>query len=185
MNKMLAGALFAAGLATTACSSFSKEAKETNPAPCPNVLVLTEAGRLIEFDGEERLEDVAYSAEIMDVTVSCRYFGDKPIELEVDLDFAFGRGPKGAAGQKVFKYFVAVTRTNLEVIAKKDFAVAADFKGDRVVVVTTEKIDKIVIPRKDSEVSGLNFEIIVGMSLEPDQMRFNRSGKSLKFPRLK
>ena len=46
-------------------------------------------------------------------------------------------------------------------------------------------IDEIVIPRANDNVSGVNFEIIIGFSVTPEQAIFNRSGKSLKFPNLK
>ncbi len=185
MNKLLAGALIAALTATTACSGSNRAARAANPAPCPNIVVLAEAARFVEFDGQETLDDVAYSGEITNVSTSCRYFEDRPIDQQLDISFAFGKGPKGAEGEKYFKYWVAVTRKDREVIAKKEFIVPADFKDERVVVVTTEEVDKIVIPRHDAEVSGLNFEIIVGFSVTPEQAIFNRSGKSLKFPHLK
>jgi len=183
MNKLVAGALIAA-VTTTGCGTIDREAREANPAPCPNIIVLQDAARLVEFDGEQRIEDVAYTAEITNVTTRCRYFGDEPIKAEVDIDFAFGKGPKGADGEKYFKYFVAVTRKDIEVIAKNDFIVPIDFNEDRIVVVTEEEIDKIVIPRAGEETSGLNFEIVVGLSLTADQAIYNRSGKSLKFPQL-
>ncbi|MEM9616859.1 MAG: hypothetical protein AAF936_02770 [Pseudomonadota bacterium] len=184
MNKLLAGALIAAVAAPVGCSSFDREAQEANPAPCPNVIVLSDAARMVEFDGEEQLDDVAYTAEITDVTTRCRYYGDEPIDAEVDLRMAFGKGPKGANGEKYFKYFVAVTRKDIEVIAKKEFIVAANFNDDRIVVVKKEDIDKITIPRASEETSGLNFEIVIGLSLTPEQAIYNRSGKSLKFPQL-
>ncbi|MEO1242068.1 MAG: hypothetical protein AAFX54_09175 [Pseudomonadota bacterium] len=184
MNKLLAGALIAAVAAPVGCSSTNRAAREANPAPCPNVIVLSDAARLVEFDGEQQIDDVAYTAEITNVTTRCRYYDDRPIDAEVDVNFAFGKGPKGADGEKYFKYFVAVTRKDIEVIAKKDFYVAADFNDDRIVVVKEEEIDKIVIPRAGEETSGLNFEIVVGLSLTPEQTIYNRSGKSLKFPQL-
>lgn len=183
MNKRLASALIAAA-AAGGCSSMDQEAREANPAPCPNVVVLNDASRMVEFDGEQRLENVAYTAEITDVRTRCRYFGDRPIDAEVDIDFAFGKGPKGEFGEKYFRYFVSVTRTDLEVIAKKEFIVPIDFDDDRIVVVTEEEIDKITIPRASEETSGLNFEIIVGLSVTPEQAIYNRSGKSLKFPQI-
>jgi len=185
MNKLLAGALIAAAGTTAACSSLGKAAKETNPAPCPNVVVLNDASRILEFDGDQELENIAYTGEIINVVTACRYFEDKPIDAEITVDMAFGRGPKGDEGEKYFKYFVAVTRKDLEVIAKNEFIVPVTFKGDKTVVITDEKIDKIVIPRASEETSGQNFEIIVGFSLTPEQAIFNRSGKSLKFPNLK
>ncbi len=184
MNKLVAGALIAAGVATTGCESVNREAREANPDPCPNIIVLEEAARVVEFDGEQRLEDVAYTGEVMDVSTRCRYFGDNPIDAEVDIRFAFGKGPKGVDGDKVFKYFVAVTKKDSEVIAKKEFVVPVKFDEDRIVVVKKEEIDRIVIPRAGEETSGLNFEIVVGLSLTPSQTIYNRSGKSLKFPNL-
>ncbi|MEX6634367.1 hypothetical protein [Hyphococcus lacteus] len=184
MNKLLAVALIAA-VAVAGCSSNAKKAREANPAPCPNIVVLKEAARFIDFEGEESAENVAYSGEIVDVSTTCRYYGDRPIEAELSLDFAFGKGPKGTDAEKVFTYFVAVTRKDLEVIEKNEFAVPAKFSNDRMVAVERVNIDKITIPRRDEEVSGLNFEIIVGFNVTPKQAIFNRSGKSLKFPDLK
>lgn len=185
MKKLSAVALFAAAAAISACSSNAKKAREANPAPCPNIVVLTEASRLIEFSGDPTIENVAYSAEVIDVTSTCRYFGDKPIEAGVTLDLAFGRGPKGADDEKTYNYFVAVTRKDTEVIAKEVFPVEVDFGDDGTIAARSVDIDKIVIPRAGENVSGLNFEIIVGLVVTPEQAIFNRSGKSLKFPDLK
>ncbi len=184
MNKLLAGALIAAVLGAAGCSSSGREAREANPAPCPNVLVLADASRLIEFDGEERLEDIAYTGEITNVEIACRYVGEKPIDAEISINLAFGKGPKGEAGEKLFKYFVAVTRKDLEVITKNEFLVPAKFGDKNTIVVEKEKIDKILIPRAGEHISGVNFEIVVGFALTSDQVIFNRSGKSLKFPNL-
>lgn len=182
MNKALAGALFAA-LAAAGCAS-NRESKEANPAPCPNIVVLADAARIVQFDGEESLDNVAYSGEITNAVMACRYFGDEPIEAEIDLTMAFGKGPKGENGQKVFSYFVAVVRRDLEVIAKEEFPAPVEFRDGRRVVVFEDEIDRITIPRANENTSGVNFEVVVGFTLTPQQAIFNRSGKSLKFPGL-
>ena len=186
MNKGLAGALIAAAAAAAAagCASNSKEARLKNPAPCPNIVVLQDAARLVEFDGEQRLEDVAYTAEIEGVSLACRYVGDKPIDAEAEISLAFGQGPKATADKRQYAYWVAVTRTDREVIEKREFVVPVDFGGDGSVKRTRQKIDKIVIPRKGEQTSGTNFEIVVGLVVTPQQAIYNRSGKSLKFPEL-
>jgi hypothetical protein len=186
MNKALAGALIAAAAAALAagCSSNRKEAQLKNPAPCPNVVVLQDAARLVEFAGEERIEDVAFTAEIEDVSLACRYVADKPIDAEVKVTLAFGRGPKAASDKRQYSYWIAVTRTNREVIEKKEFVVPVDFGGDDAVKRVQQEIEDIVIPRKGEETSGTNFEIVVGLGLTPQQAIYNRSGKSLKFPDL-
>lgn len=186
MNKALAVALFAAAVGAAGCASKeAKLAREANPAPCPNVVVLQDAARAIEFDGDQTVENIAYTAEIVDVEIACRYFSDKPIDASLKLDLAFGRGPKGADRSREFTYFVAVTRTNLEVIEKAEFVIPVRFDGDDLVTEKREKIAKITIPRASDKTSGTNFEIIIGLSLTPQQAIYNRSGKSLKFPSIK
>jgi hypothetical protein len=185
MKKALAAALFAAAFAAGCSSDNSKAARLKNPAPCPGAVVLGDAARIVEFDGEQRLEDVAYSAEILSARVACRYFGDKPIEASLTLDMAFGRGPKGEAEDRVFTYFVAVTRKDMEVIEKAEFQAPVSFGDDERVRVVEETVQSIVIPRASKDIAGTNFEVVVGWSMTPQQAIFNRSGKSLKFPEIK
>jgi len=187
MNKALAFALIAAAVTTVGCAASDKEKakRESNPAPCPNILVLKDASRAIEFGGEEQtLENVAYTAEVTNVTLACRYYADEPIDASVDIDFAFGRGPQAEVAEKSFTYFVAVTRKNAEVIEKAEYTIPVKFGSKDKVKLVEQQIEQILIPRKSEETSGLNFEIVVGLTLTPSQARFNRSGKSLKFPEL-
>ncbi|MEZ5922673.1 MAG: hypothetical protein R3C60_15175 [Parvularculaceae bacterium] len=186
MNKALAAALIAA-LALAGCSSTRKEykaAQEKNPGLCPNVLVLRDASRLVDFNGEQKAEDIAWTAEIENATLACRYYGDKPIEAEVKLNIAFGKGPKADASSHQYVYWVAVTRTDREVITKQEYAVPVKFGDGESVKRVEQEINKIIIPRANDTISGSNFEIIIGLDLTPAQAIFNRSGKSLKFPDL-
>ncbi len=190
MNKALAAAHFAAVCAAFGVSGCSTDdaraARERNPAPCPNAVVLADAARLVVFEegAEETIENVAWSAEVEDVSLQCRYYSDKPIDASVEIAFAFGRGPKADANARPFRYFVAVTRTDREVIAKETFTVDVKF-GDRDAVERVEeKIGDIVIPRRGETTSGVNFEIVVGLVMTREQAIFNRTRKSLKFPTL-
>jgi ABC-type Fe3+-hydroxamate transport system substrate-binding protein len=182
MKKALALALIAAVAAAGCSSDASKAARLKNPAPCPPVIVLKDAARMVEFAGEQRLEDVAYSAEVVKAESLCRYFDDRPIEASVKLRFAFGKGPKADADKKDFAYFVAVTRKDAEVIEKSEFVLPVSWGGGESISIVTDEIDEILIPRASKDISGTNFEIVVGMVLTPQQAIFNRSGKSLKFP---
>jgi hypothetical protein len=181
MNKALVAALIAA--AAAGCASNTKEAKLKNPAPCPNVVVLEDAARQIIFNGQQTIEDVAWSAEVENVSLACRYVGDKPIDAGVKINLALGRGPKADANEHQFGYWVAVTRTNREVIAKQEYVLPIKF-GDETVKRASQEIDQIIIPRKSEQTSGENFEIVVGLTVTPQQATYNRSGKSLKFPDL-
>lgn len=182
MNKALAVALFAA-LALGGCGS-TKEAKLANPAPCPNIIVLSDAARLVDFAGEERIEDVAWSAEIENVSLACRYVADKPIDASIKVSMAFGKGPKADGREHNFAYWVAVTRTDREVITKQEYLAPVKFGDDESVRRVEHEIEKIVIPRKNDSISGTNFEVVVGLVVTPQQAIYNRSGKSLKFPDL-
>lgn len=178
-----------AGLVGCASSENEKASRKRNPAACPLALVLEDAARQVTFaegtpNGSATADKVAWTAEIRDVTLDCRYFGDVPIEANLSLDFAFGRGPAANGTERQYKYFVAVTRKDQEVIAKKNYAKIIEFGKDSSVETFSTKIDDIVIPRANENIAGSNFEIIVGMILTSDEARFNRSGKSLKFPSL-
>ncbi len=182
MNKALAVALLVA-LSAAGCGS-TKEARLANPAPCPNVVVLPEAARMIEFAGDETLENVAWSAEIQDVSLVCRYVGAKPIDASVQVKMAFGRGPKADVDKHNYAYWLAVTRTDREVIEKEEYLVPVKFDSDENIKNVEHRIKEIIIPRRDENTSGMNFEVVVGLVVTPQQAIYNRSGKSLKFPEL-
>ena len=188
MNKALVVTLFAAAFSIVggcANSEKQKAARESNPAPCPNILVLSDAARAVSFEGEEKdLASITYTAEVTNVSLDCRYYADEPIDASVEIELAFGRGPKGVSREQEFTYFVAVTRRDLEVIEKAEFTIPVKFGEKENVKTVQQSIKEIIIPRVGEDTSGLNFEVIVGLSLTPAQARFNRSGKSLKFPEL-
>ncbi|MEO0399886.1 MAG: hypothetical protein AAF224_10760 [Pseudomonadota bacterium] len=188
-------ALIAAGLLSGLVGCASKDnaraSRAANPAPCPAALVLQDASRLVAFaepDGygpvAKTPETIAWTAEVEAVRLQCRYYGDVPIKAEVEIDLAFGRGPAADGYEREYRYFVAVTRTNQEVIAKETFAHMAEFKKKSPVSRITVDLDNIVIPRAGAQTSGRNFEVVVGLALTRDELLFNRSGKSLKFPEL-
>ncbi|MEM9233141.1 MAG: hypothetical protein AAGA69_02755 [Pseudomonadota bacterium] len=178
----LSSAVLLAGCASTL--EELRTADEQNLGICPNVFALEDAARVVEFNGEPMLENVAWSAEITDVRSSCRYVRDRPIRAAVEVDLAVGRGPAAEGDTYEVEYFVAVTRTNRHVIAKETFTKPVRVRGGIASIDLTEEINSILIPRKDNSISGTNFEIAVGFALTRDQILYNRSGKSLKFPEL-
>ena len=99
-------------------------------------------------------------------------------DLEIEMDF--GRGPAASGSSATYEYFIAVTRKNLAVIHKEVFPISVTFEPgeDRVKII--EKIDQISIPRASENTSGINFEIIVGFVVTPEQRAFNASGKRFR-----
>lgn len=173
---------FAALLALAACSSRVGEAFDTrqNAGPCPPAGSLYDVSRIVEFNGDRKLyNNITYTGEIVGVDLFCRYAGSDDMEVELDVNFAFGKGAAGAANAHTFEYFVAVTRRNGKVLAKETFPIAADFSSGRVSAVS-QNIRPITIPRVDESISGANFEVLVGFVMSEEQKMFNREGNRFR-----
>ena len=151
-----------------------------NVGPCPVAGVLFDAERQVEIVGEELHENVAWTGAIEGVSGFCRYTDDNPITMEIEIDFAFGRGPMADGREQTFNYFVAVTRRDRVVLAKQITPITAKFGSNESVVRLTEEVGGIEIPRATSTVSGTNFEVLVGFELTPEQLAFNRAGKRFR-----
>jgi hypothetical protein len=154
---------------------------DLNDGPCPFVKVLYDAGRYVELEGaRESASAVKWSGEIQGVEASCRYKGDEPITLDVDVLFSLGRGPKADAQTKQYRWWVAVTQRNREVLAKEYFALNAEFQPGRDRLTASERLGGITIPRRDKDVSGANFEVLIGFDVTPEMAAFNRDGKRFR-----
>jgi hypothetical protein len=160
--------------AVASCQSMDTRA---NVGPCPLAGSLYDAVRLVEITGGDRHENVAFTGEITGVRGFCRYVDDDPITMEIEIDFAFGKGPLAQDSRKSYPYFVSVTRRDRSVLGKQTMNVDVRSPEGRDVVNVTEKVDGIVIPRATETVSGSNFEILVGFDLTAEQLAYNRSGK--------
>lgn len=150
-----------------------------NAGPCPLMGVLYEASRQVEFSppDQERYGNIAFTGEMRGVRGLCRYVDDDPIRMQVAVDMAFGRGPAAEAERKTYRYWVAVVRRGLAPLEKQYFDVEVEFPRGQAVVTHTELIERIEIPRANADISGENFEILVGFDLTPEQLAFNRAGK--------
>ena len=179
LQSLLAIPIAAAAL--VGCASGVGEVFDSrqNVGPCPPAGSIYDSARIIVLEGGESFSNIAYTGEINGVTLFCRYVGADPLEAEIDIDFAFGRGPQGEADEHVYEYFVAVTRRSGAVLAKESFLVEADF-SDGSVDAVRERIPRITIPRADETISGVNFEILVGFVLTDEQLEFNRAGKRFR-----
>ena len=152
-----------------------------NAGPCPYVKVLYDAARYIDFkDNVEGSAAVRYSGEIQNISSVCAYKSDMPITVKARVLFEFGRGPQAPSRSNTYRYWVAVTDRNHAVIGKSTFAIPVTFPAGQDRVALTQDIDRIIIPRKDSNVSGANFEILIGFDVTPRMAAFNRDGKRFR-----
>ncbi len=178
MSRTLRLAGLSAGLlGLSACQQLNTD---PNVGPCPVAGVLFDVERLVEIEGEELHENVGFTGSIEGVTGFCRYVDDNPITMEIEIDFAFGRGPSAQGLEKTYEYFVAVTRRDRVVLAKQKSTVNVKFNANQDVVRMSETVEGIVIPRATPTVSGTNFEVLVGFELTPEQLAFNRAGKRFR-----
>ena len=187
MKTTLIGAAALSLLTLTGCKSAQDvlaigEAAEANPGPCPRAFALFDASRIVEFrgDGSESFDNIGLTGEIVKVRSLCRYFADRPINADLEIDFALGRGPAAANEAGTYQYFVAVTRKNIDVIEKVTFPLTVTFPAGADRVRVTEEIDRIEIPRANDTTSGENFEIVVGFVVTPQQRQFNADGKRFR-----
>ena len=95
---MLKFASIVLALTLAGCSTGGRFADQLNTAknagPCPVVGSVYDASRYVKFadEGAPKLyTNIAYSGEITDVRLFCRYTGQAPLEAEIEIDFAFAR----------------------------------------------------------------------------------------------
>ncbi|MDJ0921456.1 MAG: hypothetical protein QNI84_10025 [Henriciella sp.] len=147
-----------------------------NVGACPTAGAIYTASRIVELaDETNSFSNITYTGEVVDVRMYCRYAGGDPVSAEIEIDFAFGKGPQGTERTKDYTYWVAVARRSGKVLNKEFFTVRADFdEGD--IVGRSELIQNILIPRVDETISAANFEVLVGFDLTEEQLTFNKEG---------
>lgn len=153
-----------------------------NVGPCPLMGVLYDNARIVDFaaPNQIRYANIEFTGEMQGVRGLCRYVGTDPIVMNLDIDMAFGRGPAATSDRQTYRYWVAVTRRGRAPIEKAYFDVDVRWNRGEAVVTRREQIERIVIPRANEEISGENFEILVGFELTPEQLQFNRDGRRFR-----
>ena len=153
-----------------------------NVGPCPLMGVLYDTARVVKFNqpNAQRYANIEFTGEMQGVHGLCRYVGSDPIRMNMEIEMAFGRGPAATSDRQTYRYWVAVTRRGRAPIEKVYFDVDVRFPRGEQVVTHREQIDEIVIPRANEEISGENFEILVGFDLTPEQLQFNRDGRRFR-----
>jgi len=156
--------------------------RRPNVGACPLMGVLYDSSRLVQFaqPNAPRYANIAYTGEMEGVQGLCRYIDADPITMNVDINMEFGRGPAATSDRRTYRYWVAVTRRGRAPIAKQYFDIDVAFPRNQAVVSRVEHINRIVIPRANADISGENFEILVGFELTPEQLQFNRDGRRFR-----
>lgn len=152
-----------------------------NAGPCPFVKTLYDAGRYVEFkDDRVASSNVGFTGEIQGISAGCEYKEDQPITVRMEVLFELGKGPQAVGSSKTYRYWIAVTDRNREVIAKQTFDLPVSFAPGQDRLYKTEEIKSLVIPRGSATTSGANFEVLVGFEVTPQMADFNREGKRFR-----
>ena len=139
---------------------------------CPPIFRVADASRLVKFDGTGRdLTDVRFEIDLQELTGACVY-DDDVIEMTLDVSFTATRGPADRARLAPIKYFVAITTLDQRVLAREEFELNIPFEGNRTRVSVIDQLEPR-IPLKPAE-AGTDFHIYVGISLSPEELRYNR-----------
>lgn len=151
------------------CSLFQKD----DPRTCPRLSILNEANRVVIYrDGPGRdLIDVRHEAQIGDISWSCKYSKEQ-VKVLAKISILAQRGPASTAPEAQFNYFVAVTESGRDILAKEVFQSTIPFPEGRTQAGVFEEIEEIIPLASESD--GPNFEIIVGFQLSKDQLEYNR-----------
>ena len=179
--RLLSACVLAAAVTLSGCQSVRENFgdPEPNPGPCPNALALYDAHRLVQIRGDDtQYANVGFTAEILNVVSLCRYTdrNASPIDMELGVRMAFGRGPAAEGDTYTYTLFLAVTRTDSAVIHKETYPITVRFERGQDRVERVEEFAEILIPRAAADTSGSNFEVLLGFELTDEQLEFNRSG---------
>lgn len=155
---------------TDSLNPFSK--KELRP--CPGLAVLRDTGRITEYrPGAGRdLLDVRYTVDIADVRATCKY-DDLTLRMSVAIDLIFTRGPAAEGAAMRVPYFVAVTKGEDEILAKRIFDSEIEFPESRRRAGVREEVDQTIQLLPDE--SAAAYEIIIGLQVSEDQLQRNRA----------
>lgn len=177
MKRFAPACLGLSALLLSSCAGVGENLDDTpNVGPCPVAASLFDTSRMVQINGSEKHENVEFTGAIEGIRGYCRYVGLNPITMEVEVDFAFGKGPKATSSSRTYPVFVAITRRDKSVLAKEKFNIDVTWPAGKDVVRHTETIPGIVIPRANETISGSNFDVFVGFDLTPEQLAYNRSG---------
>lgn len=149
--------------------------------PCPFVKILYDAARYHEFkDNKESTTAAMWTGDIEGISSDCTYHGDEPITVGMQIGFTLGRGPQAEGQTKIYHYWVAVTERDGAILAKEEFELPVTFAPGQERLEVNTVIESVVIPRASSDISGGNFEILIGFDVTPQMVDFNRQGKHFR-----
>jgi predicted small lipoprotein YifL len=142
---------------------------EVTVSRCPAVAVVGDAGTLTRFEGDSRnVEDVAFTASILDVRMTCEEAED--VRAQVTFDIGAQQGDAFRGRSVTVPYFVVVLKDNSQIVSKRVFDVTLRFDSNGNASsheVVTQHIPTIEQARR------YNYEVLLGFQLTAQDAVFN------------
>ncbi len=158
--------------AVTGCTLFGDVVPQP---PCPRVVVVGDAQKVIQFrPGPGRdLTDIRFEAQIVGLAPVCEYDEEGYVDADVTIGMAFVRGPAAETNVSNYEYFVAIANPAGNIIAKKVFPVSVQFTGALLRVGGAEEITQRIFYAPEPDAS--QHRIFVGFQLTKEQLEYVRS----------
>jgi hypothetical protein len=154
--------------------------------PCPTASILADASAITLFAGTgQDLTDVAYRASIDQVGRACVYDrGGESVTSTTSVRLVATRGPTAQVSEASFVFFVAVVDGEQTILARERFESTFTFQANQRQAAAIEEIEQLIPIR--SGLRGIDYEILVGFELTPEQLEFNREERqrSTGLPRI-
>lgn len=147
----------------------NKNPLEVTVSRCPAVAVVGDAGTLTRFKGDGRnVEDVAFTASIMDVRLTCEEADD--VNSRVTFSVGAKAGEAFNGGSVTLPYFIVVLKDNSQIVTKRVFDVTLRFDNNGHAMsneVIAQHIPTIEQARR------YNYEVLVGFQLSAQDAVYN------------
>ena len=163
-------------LLVSACSEIKETmtgVSESVVPTCPDVGILTEAGRLTRFQEGSRgdLTDVLFEGEIREIEGDCSWAGDVVV-VDLELEFVTARGPAFRGKDPEINYFVGVTDRYRTVLSKENLRTVPKIPPGANATAWREKL-KQRIPLGPGK-NGGDYSVFVGFQLSHAELDYNR-----------
>lgn len=149
----------------------------TTNADCPQIEIVDELNTVNQFTaGGAQAANLIAGARFGQAQMACEYTPSaKSVTVDLKLNVEGYTGPQsGSASPPVFNhpYFVAVTDTNGDIMAKEIFTATHDFSAGAQQVYQDDLRQIIPVPDRER---GRKFKVLVGFQLSKDQLAYNRA----------
>ncbi len=142
------------------------------PPPCPNAVVAGDVAQLTRFrEGGQDLTDVLFEIRMLRTAVACEY-DDNAVEATVRVLFGATRGPADEQRRAYFRYFVAITDQDRNILVREEFDLQAEFPGNRTQVEFFDDVEPR-IPLAEGK-AGPDYVIFVGLIVTREELEYNR-----------